>query len=143
MLARRVSTCAGLLIHSHSGPMLPEPTALNEIVDAVDTVEPPSAEPNLLLQKLENRLVRHTLAAPDVLSAEQLRLMRYILNFARLADFEPGAAGPGGRRGRGDVSVGDEIAPWRAKVADALHGPLREERNPATALARAREVLAG
>ena len=132
--------------------MLPEPAALNEIVDVLDTgeivdvvdsVEPPSDEPNLLLQKMENRFVRHALAAPDVLSAEQLRLLRYILNFARLADFEPGAAGPGGRRGRGDVSVGDEIAPWRAKVADALHGPLREERNPATALARAREVLAG
>lgn len=123
--------------------MLPEPAALNEIADAVDVVEPSTAEPNLLLQKMENRLVRHALAAPDVLSAEQLRLLRYILNFARLADFEPGAAGPGGRRGRGDVSVGDEVAPWRAKVADALHGPLREERNPATALARAREVLAG
>ena len=63
-----------------------------------------------------------------------MRKLRYILNFARLADFEPGAAGPTGSRGRGDVSVGAEIAPWRARVADALHGPLREERDPATAL---------
>lgn len=50
-----------------------------------------AAEPALLLQKMENRLVRHHLANPDVLSGEQLRKLRYILNFARLADFEPGA----------------------------------------------------
>jgi hypothetical protein len=30
--------------------MLPDPAAQNEIVDAVDVVEPASAEPNLLLQ---------------------------------------------------------------------------------------------
>ena len=59
---------------------------------------------------MENRLIRHHLAEPEVLSAEELRKLRYILNFARLADFEPGAAGPGGSRGRGDVSVGAEIA---------------------------------
>ena len=111
------------------------------LVDTVDAVEPPSAEPILLLQKMENRLVRHTLDAPDVLSGEQLRKLRYILNFARLAEFEPGAAGPGGSRGRGDVSVGVEIAPWRAKVADALHGPLREERDSAMALTHTRDVL--
>lgn len=41
-----------------------------------------AAEPALLLQKMENRLVRHHLANPDVLSGEQLRKLRYILNFA-------------------------------------------------------------
>ena len=66
---------------------------------ALDTVDLPSADPALLLQKMENRLVRNHLANPDVLSGEQLRKLRYILNFARLADFEPGAAGPGGSRG--------------------------------------------
>jgi len=114
-----------------------------DALDAVDAVEPPAAEPTLLLQKMENRLVRHHLAAPDVLSSEQLRKLRYILSFARLADFEPGAAGPGATRGRGDVSVGSEIAPWRDMVVDALHGPLREERDAVTALAAAGEVLAG
>ena len=114
----------------------------DEVVDSVGTVALPSAEPTLLLQKMENKLVRHHLAKPDVLSVEELRRLRYILNFARLADFEPGAAGPGGSRGRGDVAVGAELAPWRARVADALYGPLREERDPATALARARDVLA-
>jgi predicted acylesterase/phospholipase RssA len=112
-------------------------------IDALDAADLVTAEPALLLQRMENRLVRHQLAAPDVLSDEQLRKLRYILNFARLADFEPGAAGPGGSRGRGDVSVGAEVAPWRSRVIDALYGPLREEPDPATALKAAREVLAG
>lgn len=102
-----------------------------------------SAEPALLLQKMENRLVRHQLAKPDVLTSVELRKLRYILNFARLADFEPGAAGPGGQRGRGDVSVGAQVAPWRSRVADALYGPLREEPDPVTALKAARTILAG
>jgi predicted acylesterase/phospholipase RssA len=113
----------------------------DEVVDSLETTELPSAEPSLLLQRMENRLVRHDLAVPDVLGRDQLRKLRYILNFARLADFEPGAAGPGGSRGRGDVSVGAELAPWRAKVSDALYGPLREERDPATALNAARDLL--
>lgn len=109
---------------------------------ALDTVDLPSGEPAVLLQKMESRLIRRTLAHPDVLSGEDLRKLRYILNFARLADFEPGAAGPGGRRGRGDVSVGAEIAPWRSRVIDALYGPLREEPDPVTALTAARDALA-
>ncbi|VAZ91693.1 patatin-like phospholipase family protein [Mycobacterium pseudokansasii] len=108
---------------------------------APDTVDLPSAEPALLLQKMENRLIRQHLANPDVLSDEQLRKLRYILNFARLSDFEPGAAGPGGSRGRGDASVGAEVAPWRSRVTDALYGPLREEADPVTALKAARDAL--
>ncbi|KZS86240.1 MULTISPECIES: patatin-like phospholipase family protein [Mycobacterium] len=115
-----------------------------EAVEAApDTVDLPSAEPALLLQKMENRLIRQHLANPDVLSDEELRTLRYILNFARLADFEPGAAGPGGNRGRGDVSVGAEVAPWRSRVTDALYGPLREEADPVTALKAARDALHG
>ena len=112
-------------------------------IDSLDAADLPAADPALLLQKMENRLVRHHLVVPDVLSSEEVRRLRYILNFARLADFEPGAAGPGSRRGRGDVSVGAEIANWRSRVADALYGPLREERDPTTALTAARDVLAG
>ena len=77
----------------------------DETVDALTAPDLLSAEPTLLLQKMENRLVRHHLSTPDVLSGEDLRKLRYILNFARLADFEPGAAGPGGSHGRGDISV--------------------------------------
>ena len=105
-----------------------------ETVDTRDTI--------LLLQKMENRLIRHTLRHPDVLTDEQLRKLRYLLNFARLDDFEPAAAGPGGARGRGDVCVGAELSPWRAKVADALRGPLREERDPVIALTAARDTMA-
>jgi predicted acylesterase/phospholipase RssA len=115
----------------------------DEAVESVDADDLLSGEPALLLQRMENRLIRHQLAEPDVLSAEQLRKLRYILNFARLADFEPGAAGPGGSRGRGDVSVGAEIAPWLSRVADTLYGPLREELDPVTALQTARDALAG
>jgi predicted acylesterase/phospholipase RssA len=113
----------------------------DETVDALTAPDLLSAEPTLLLQKMENRLVRHHLSNPDVLSSEDLRKLRYILNFARLADFEPGAAGPGGSRGRGDISVGAEIAPWRSRVADALYGPLREDPDPVTALRTARDTL--
>ena len=105
---------------------------------ALDTVDLPSADPALLLQKMENRLVRNHLANPDVLSDEELRRLRYILNFARLADFEPGVAGPGGSRGRGDISVGAEIGPWRSRVVDALFAPLREEPDQIKALTAAR-----
>ena len=115
----------------------------DEALDAIDGADLLSAEPALLLQRMENRLIRHQLAEPEVFSAEELRKLRYILNFARLADFEPGAAGPGGSRGRGDVSVGAEIAPWRSRVADTLYGPLREEPDPVTALKTARDALAG
>ncbi|OBA80035.1 hypothetical protein A9W99_18165 [Mycobacterium sp. 1164966.3] len=109
---------------------------------ALETVDLPDAEPALLLQRMENRLVRLHLSTPDVLSSEQLRKLRYILNFVRLDDFEPGAAGPGGSRGRGDIAVGAEVAPWRSRVSDALYGPLREERDPVTALTTARDALA-
>src|ERR1700733_3907993 len=115
----------------------------DEALEPVEAADLLSAEPALLLQRMENRLIRHQLSAPEVLSPEELRKLRYILNFARLADFEPGAAGPGGTRGRGDVSVGGEIAPWRSRVTDALYRPLREEPDPITALKAAREVLAG
>lgn len=90
---------------------------------------------------MENRLIRQALRHPDVLTADQLRRLRYLLNFARLDDFEPAAAGPRGTRGRGDVSVGAELAGWRARVADALRGPLREERDPVIALTAARDAL--
>lgn len=104
--------------------------------------DPVRGNPILLLQRMENRLVRHHLANPDVLDAADLRKLRYLLNFARLDTFEPGAAGPAGRRGRGDVSVGRELVGWRNRVTDALYRPLREERDATAALVGARDVLA-
>jgi hypothetical protein len=100
----------------------------DETSEADDTVEPadlPSGEPALLLQKMESRLVRHHLANPDVLSSEDLRKLRYILNFARLADFEPGAAGPGRKpRTRGHLG-------GRASRAVAVQGLRRSVRTAA------------
>jgi predicted acylesterase/phospholipase RssA len=107
----------------------------------LDAAELATAGPNLLLQRMERRLVRTALAQPHVLADAELRRLRYILNFARLTDFEPGAAGPGGKRGRGDLRVGPELTQWRARVVDTLHGPLRKERNPITALTTARAAL--
>src|ERR1700749_2256535 len=94
----------------------------DEAVDSVDAGDLLSAEPALLLHRMENRLIRPKLFAPEVLSAEELRKLRYILNFARLADFEPGAAAPGGSRGRGDVSVGAQIAARGSRGADRRYG---------------------
>ncbi len=128
----------------------PEPAPVAEaIADSAEELENdeaqdadlPTDDPALVLQKMENRLVRLHLATPGVLSDEQLRRLRYLLNFAKLSDFEPGAAGPGGTRGRGDVSVGAELANWRARVANTLHGPLREDRDAARALTDARHIL--
>jgi predicted acylesterase/phospholipase RssA len=116
--------------------------SMGDTVDGHADVDLPATNTALLLQKMENRLVRHHLNNPDVLRNDELRKLRYILNFARLDDFEPGAAGPDGTRGRGDVSVGAEIAPWQSRVADALYGPLREERDAVTALTSPRNVLA-
>jgi hypothetical protein len=96
-------------------------TIAEEAVDALDAVHPPSTEPILLLQKMENRLVRHHLAAPDVLSGEELRKLRYILSFARLADFEPGAC----RRTTAALRVSaSEVPPSTARGAsDAVDPP--------------------
>lgn len=107
----------------------------------LDAAELAAAGPNLLLQRMERRLLRLTSDQPTVLSDDAVRKLRYVLNFARLADFEPGAAGPRGTRGRGDIQVGEELAQWRSKVIDTLHGPLREERNSILALTTARAAL--
>lgn len=119
---------------------------LNGLDDTHETSESADdaakTDTTLHLQRMENRLVRHHLQNPDVLADEQLRKLRYILNFARLTDFEPGAAGPGGKCGRGDVSVEGEIAPWRSEVIDTFHETLYEERDATTALKAARDALA-
>ncbi|ART71303.1 hypothetical protein BTO20_24610 [Mycobacterium dioxanotrophicus] len=150
---RRLSDSVLNRLVRRSGPpqVLEDAVDLADLADQVDEVDdtavaeaaaPPTADPALLLQKMENRLIRLTLADPDVLTDTELRRLRYILNFARLGDFEPGAAGPNGTRGRGDIAVGAQLGPWRSRVIDALHGPLREERDAVTALTTAREALA-
>src|ERR1700761_2678698 len=45
----------------------------DEAAEPVDADNLRSAEPALLLQRMENRLIRHHLAEPDTLSADDLR----------------------------------------------------------------------
>ncbi|NLE82267.1 MAG: patatin-like phospholipase family protein [Rhodococcus sp.] len=92
---------------------------------------------------MESALVRADLAHPDVLSREEYRRLRYIISFARLTVFEPGAAGPDGRRGRGDIDIEREIAGFRQRVVDALHDPLRGEKNLEKRLVAAKQILPG
>jgi predicted acylesterase/phospholipase RssA len=99
-------------------------------------------DPIYRLQRMERRLVRSALAHPDVLAADDLRRLRYLISFARLTVFEPGAAG-GGKRGRGDVDVTDELALWRLKVIDAFGQSLRDEADLPARLRLARGVLRG
>lgn len=45
----------------------------DEAVESVDAADLLSAEPALLLQRMENRLIRHHLANPEVLRTDELR----------------------------------------------------------------------
>lgn len=112
------------------------------VVEAAEPPGLPGSNPVLALQHMEAALVRADLECPDVLSPEQFRRLRYLLSFARLTVFEPGAAGPNAARGRGDVAVGDEIAGFRSRVIEALYGPLRGRTTAQERLTAAREVLA-
>lgn len=113
----------------------------------LDGTEPPadsSAErhdPVLALQRMEAALVRADLAHPDVLTREEYRRLRYLIGFARLTVFEPGAAGPDAVRGRGDVVVGPELVEFRRSVVDALHNPLRKKQNLKKRLIAAKKLL--
>lgn len=88
--------------------------------------ERPSTRELLLLQRAEASLVRAELAVGDAPAAE-LRRLRYLLGFARLTVFQPGAAAAGRTTGRPDVDVTAEVAPFRAMVLDRLVAPLRAE----------------
>jgi predicted acylesterase/phospholipase RssA len=115
--------------------------AHGEVVDATEPVDLPTRDPVLALQHMETALTRAHVKCPGVLTAAEFRRLRYVLSFARLDEFEPGAAGPGGTRGRGCVQVGEELRAFRARVIDALHGPLRELTDPARRLPAARAAL--
>lgn len=112
------------------------------VIEAAEPPGLPGSNPTLALQHMEAALVRADLECPDVLSPEQFRRLRYLLSFARLTVFEPGAAGPGGTRGRGDVTVGDEIAGFRARVIDALYHALRGRTTAQERLDAAKAILA-
>jgi predicted acylesterase/phospholipase RssA len=113
------------------------------VIEPAEDVSLPARDPALALQRMEAALVRADLVHPNVLTPEEFRRLRYLISFARLDVFEPGAAGPGGGRGRGDVSVGPELAGFRGRVIDALHDALRKEHDLERRLIGAKEALVG
>lgn len=125
---------------------LPEPVAeevQERVEELVDSMPAPDFDSNslLLLQHMETALVRAHLAHPEVLSEEEFRRLRYLLTFARLTAFAPGAAGPKLRPGRPDVMVAEEVEAFRNKVIDRMHGPLRKELVAQERLAGAKAAL--
>ncbi|MFT4009158.1 MAG: patatin-like phospholipase family protein [Nocardioidaceae bacterium] len=123
-------------------PLLPELAG-----EAPAQVSPPDIahDPVLLLHHMERTLVRAHLEAPYAMTPTELRRLRYLIAFARLTRFEPGAARPGGAvpaaTPRTEVDLTAELAPWRELVVDKLSGPLRRETSNVRRLARAREVF--
>lgn len=110
------------------------------ILEAEAAVSARKRDPVFRLQQMERALVRAHLEVPGVLTETEVRRLRYLISFARLTVFEPGAA-RGGSRGRGDVDVTADVEPWRDRVVEALTGPLRRESDPEQRLTLAKEVL--
>lgn len=118
-----------------------DPEAVEDIAEAPEDVSLPSRNPALALQHMEAALARADLEHPDVLTRSEFRRLRYLISFARLSVFEPGAAGRYGRRGRGDVEVGAEVSALRSLVLDKLHDPLRAELDTKKRLFSAKQLL--
>jgi predicted acylesterase/phospholipase RssA len=83
----------------------------------------------LKLQRMEMALVRAVLAQPTFLVDKEYQRLRYILGFARLHRFAPGAALK--QPGRKDVELDAAIlAPFREQALRDLYPPLRREDSP-------------
>ncbi|HWU69149.1 MAG TPA: patatin-like phospholipase family protein [Stenotrophobium sp.] len=84
----------------------------------------PTSQQLLKLQRMETTLVRAVLAHPKFLLAREYQQLRYLLGFARLHVFAPGAVD--GARRRADVAVDQDIlAPLREQVLQDLYPCLR------------------
>ncbi|MGQ0528777.1 MAG: patatin-like phospholipase family protein [Panacagrimonas sp.] len=94
----------------------------------------------LKLQRMEMALVRAWLAHPDRLPERDFQRLRYILGFARLHCFAPGAATRGLRRA--DVQPDPAIVePFRELVLRALYRPLHREESLRARLMQSAAVL--
>nr|WP_229675664.1 patatin-like phospholipase family protein [Hoyosella rhizosphaerae] len=118
-----------------------DPESLDDVVEAPEDVSLPSRNPVLALQHMEAALARGDVEHPEVLTRREFRELRYLVSFARLTVFEPGAAGPGGSKGRGDVDVTDEVRGFRARVLSQLHDALRTEPDTKKRLINAKQAL--
>lgn len=112
-----------------------------QVIEPTEPADLPARDPVLALHHMETALARTDVKCPGVLSPSEFRRLRYLLSFARLTVFEPGAAGPGRTRGRVEVRVGEQLSAVRSRVIDALHGPLRQEADPVRRLRAAKTAL--
>lgn len=111
---------------------VPDPQAFEESAALLQ-------DPVLLLRRTETTLVRAALAQPGILTEDELRRVRYLLSFARLGVFAPGAAG--GATGDADVDLTEQLREFRTRTVAELAEPVRRERDPKARLTRARTGL--
>ncbi|AXQ29349.1 patatin-like phospholipase family protein [Solimonas sp. K1W22B-7] len=89
----------------------------------------PGTKVLLKLQRMEMSAIRAVLAQPAFLLPKEYQRLRYILSFARLHRFAPGAAL--GRTARADVELDPAIVtPFRELVLRSLYKPLRYGETP-------------
>ncbi|MGH8461939.1 MAG: patatin-like phospholipase family protein [Stenotrophobium sp.] len=101
----------------------------------------PASKTLLKLQRMEITLVRAVLVHPKFLLERELQQLRYILGFARLHVFAPGAALR--QTCRADVELDHGIIePFRELVLRDLYPPLRREDNPRERLGGCVQTLA-
>jgi predicted acylesterase/phospholipase RssA len=99
-----------------------------------------STQTLLKLQRMEMALVRAWLAHPELIPARDYHRLRYLLGFARLRRFVPGAA----LRGRNGDEVDPDpqiVAPFRELVLRALYRSLHREDSLKDRLTRSVAVL--
>lgn len=89
---------------------------------------------------MEMALVRAWLAHPDLIPAQDYRRLRYLLSFARLTSFVPGAA-LRGRRGDEVEPDPQIVGPLRELVLRALYRSLHREESLRERLTRSVAVL--
>ncbi|MGH8540961.1 MAG: patatin-like phospholipase family protein [Stenotrophobium sp.] len=98
-------------------------------------MQEPTRETLLKLQRMDMALVRAVLVHPTFLLEREYQRLRYVLSFARLNCFAPGAAVE--RQPRAEIVLDQNIiAPFREIVLRDLYPSLRREDEP-------RERLAG
>lgn len=95
----------------------------------------------LELQRMESAVVRAEVEHPETLDPADVNRLRYLIGFARLTTFQPGAAEAGGPNGRAEVDAGPELDGLRSQVVDELRGPLRDEKDPPERLRRSAAAL--
>ena len=94
----------------------------------------------LRLRQMEMSLVRAKVAHPTVIAEGDYQCLRYLLNFARLDAFAPGAAK--GEGGWEDVKLDQSILePFRELVLRALYKPLRRGGDRSRRLTESASVL--